>query len=57
MKFANWLQHNCRKEATFRILFFDEKIFDLDGTYNIPNDRIWAVNREEAEKSESLPRK
>ena len=31
-----------------RILFSDEKTFDLDGIYNSQNDRIWAVNREEA---------
>ena len=57
MKFANWLRHNFRKEDTLRILFSDEKMFDLDGMYNAQNDRIWAVNRQEADKSESLPRK
>ena len=35
------------REDTMRILFFDEKMFDLDGIYNSENDRIWAVNREE----------
>ena len=38
------------KEDTMRILFFDEKMFDLDGIYNSQNDRIWAVNREEANR-------
>ena len=33
-----------------RILFFDEKMFDLDGIYNSQNDRIWAVNREAANR-------
>ena len=33
-----------------RILFSDEKMFDLDGIYNSENDRIWAVNREEANR-------
>ena len=28
--------------------FSNEKLFDLDGIYNSENDRIWAVNREEA---------
>ena len=50
MKFANWLRHNFRKEDTLRILFFNEKIFDLDSMYNAQNDRIWAVNREETDK-------
>ena len=30
--------------------FSDEKIFDLDGIYNSENDRIWTVNREEANR-------
>ena len=47
MKFANWVRHNFRKEDILRILFSDEKIFDLDGMYN---DRTWAVNHEEADK-------
>ena len=46
MKFANWVRHNFRKEDTLRILFSDEKMFDLDGMYNAQNDRILAVNRE-----------
>ena len=50
MKFANWLRHNFRKEHILRILFSDEKMFNLDGMYNAQNDRIWAVNREEAYK-------
>ena len=57
MKFTNCLRHNFWREDTLRILFSDEKIFDLDGMYNAQNDRIWTVNREEADKSESFPRK
>jgi hypothetical protein len=50
IKFANWIRHNFRKEKTLRILFSDEKMFDLDGMYNAQNDRVWAVNRTEADK-------
>ena len=57
MKFANWGRHNFRKEDTLTILFSNEKMFDLDGMYNAQNDRIWAGNREEADKSESFSRK
>lgn len=57
MKFANWLRHNFRKENTLRILFSDEKMFDLDGMYNAQNDRIWAVNREEADKRGGVQQK
>ena len=28
-----------------KILFSDEKMFDIDGVYNSQNDRIWAVDR------------
>ena len=57
MKFANWVRHNFRKEHTFRILFSDEKKFDLDGMYNAQNDGIWAVNREEADKRGGVQQK
>jgi len=44
------VRNNFRKEDTLKILFSDEKMFDIDGIYNAQNDRIWAVNREEADK-------
>ena len=31
-----------------KILFSDEKMFDIGGIYNSQNDRIWAVNRSAA---------
>ena len=49
-KFANWARKKFRKEDTMRLLFSHEKMFDLDGIYNSENDRIWAVNREEANR-------
>ena len=30
-KFANWVRTNFRKDDTMRILFSDEKFFDIDG--------------------------
>ena len=57
MKFANSVPHNFRKEDTLRIFFSDEKIFDPDGMYNAQNDRIWAANREEADKRGVVRRK
>ena len=45
VKFANWIRTNFRKENTMKILFSDEKMFDIDGIYNSQNDRIWAINR------------
>ena len=47
-KFANWARKKFQKEDTMRIIFSDEKMFDLDVIYNSQNDRIWAINSEEA---------
>ena len=32
-----------------KILFSDEKFFDIDGVYNAQNDRVWAVDRADAD--------
>ena len=48
-KFANWVLTNFRKEDTMKILFSDEKYFDIDDVYNFQNDRVWAVNRPDAD--------
>ena len=32
-----------KREDTMRIVFSNEKMFDLDGIYNRENARIWAV--------------
>ena len=45
VRFANWIRNNFRKEDTMRILFSDEKMFDIDGVYNAQNERVWAVDR------------
>ena len=39
-KFANQVRTSFRKEDTMRILFSDEKFFDIDGVYNSQNDRV-----------------
>ena len=39
-KFANWFRTHFRKEGTMKILFSDEKYFDIDGVYNSQNDRV-----------------
>ena len=56
-KFVNWVGHNFRKEDTMRILFSDEKIFDLDGMYNSQNQRIWASSRDEADEKGGIKEK
>ncbi|CAF1539176.1 unnamed protein product, partial [Didymodactylos carnosus] len=48
-KFANWVRNNFQKEQIMKILFLDEKIFDINGVYNSQNDRIWAVDRAQAD--------
>lgn len=56
-KFANWVRSNFRKEQTMRILFTDEKRFDIDGVYNVQNDRIWAPSRKEADERGGIHQK
>lgn len=57
IRFSNWIRNNYRKEDTLRILFSDEKMFDIDGLYNAQNDRVWAVNRAEADASGGVKQK
>ena len=49
-KIANWVRTNFKKEDTLKILFPDEKIFDIDGVYNAHNNRMWAVDRGEKDE-------
>ncbi|CAF3393832.1 unnamed protein product, partial [Rotaria sp. Silwood2] len=42
---------------TIRILFSDEKLFDIDGIYNSQNDRVWAANHAEADKNGGIKQK
>ena len=39
-----------------RILFSDEKFFDIDGVYNSQNDRVWAVDRADADEKVAFSR-
>jgi len=56
-KFANWIRTNFRKQETLKILFSDEKMFDIDGVYNTQNDRIWAASRDEADEKGGIHQK
>ena len=47
-KVANWVRTNLRKEDIMRILFSDEKSFDVDVIYNSQNNQMWAVDRADA---------
>ena len=39
-RFSNWIKTYFKKETTIKILFSDEKMFDVDGVYNLQNDRM-----------------
>ena len=39
-KFANWVRANLKKEGTLKILFSEEKMFDIDGVCNAHNNRM-----------------
>ena len=56
-RFANWIRTNFRKEDMMKILFSDEKMFDIDGVYNSQNERIWAANRMEADAKGDIKRR
>lgn len=51
IKFCHWIRNTFTKEETLRILFSDEKMFDIDGVYNSQNDRVWAATRAEADEN------
>ena len=40
-----------------KILFLDEKLFDIDGIYNCQNDRTCAVSRVETDKRDGIKQK
>ena len=50
VKFANWVLNYYIKEDTQKWFFSDEKYFDLDGVYNVQNDRVWAISRAEVDR-------
>jgi hypothetical protein len=56
-KFINWVGNNFRKEDTMRILFSDEKLFDVDGIYNSQNERISVASRDEADEKGGIKMK
>ena len=56
-QFANWVRTNFRKEDALKILFSDEKMFDIDGVYNTQNDRVWAVDRADDNKNGGIQRR
>ena len=53
-KFANWVRTNFQKEETMKILFSNEKYFDIDGIYDSKNDRVRAVNRIDADEKNGV---
>ena len=55
--FGIWTRKNVRKSSSKKILFSDEKKFDIDGVYNRQNDRIWAPCREQADANGGIHRK
>jgi transposase len=55
--FGIWVRKNVTKSLSKKILFSDEKRFDIDGFYNRQNDRIWAPNREQADADGGIHRK
>ena len=40
-----------------KIMFLDEKVFDIDGVYNSQNNRLWAVSRSDADRRNGVHQK
>ena len=57
IRFANWIRTNFRTENTMKILFSDEKTFDIDGICNSQNERIWMVHRSVAGTKDGIWKK
>ena len=57
VKFTNWIWTNCWRENTMKILFSNEKMFNIDESYNSQNDRIWTVNRSAADTKGGIRKK
>ena len=45
------------ENRTLRIFFSDGKFFDIDSVYNSQNDRVWAVDRADADKKGGIKRR
>jgi len=56
IKFANWVRNNFSKTQTMRFVFSDDKIFTVVGVLNRQNERVWAVNRAEADRNGGIHR-
>ena len=57
ISFAYWVRKALRKEDHGMILFTDEKYFTLGGIFNRQNDRVYAANRQEADKQGGINQK
>ena len=56
-KFLKWIGTNFHKESIMGFLYFDEKMFDIDVTYNTRNDRIWVVDHKDANDKSGVGRR
>lgn len=51
IQFAYWVRRWLRKQQMETILFSDEKYFSIDGIFNRQNDRVYALNRQDADSA------
>ena len=56
-QFANSIRTDFRKHETSKILFSDEKFFDIDGVYKSQNDRVRAVDRADVDEKDGFKQK
>ena len=51
------LEQVSEKKKTLKILFSDKKLVDIDGIYNSQNERVWAVDRSDADENDASKQK
>ncbi|CAF4881239.1 unnamed protein product [Rotaria socialis] len=54
VSFAYWVRKSLRKQDQEKILFFDEKYFELDGICNHQNGRVYAAYRQDANEHKKI---
>jgi hypothetical protein len=50
ISFTYWVRKSLRKKDREKFLFTDEKYFELDDTFNLSSDRVYAPSRQEVDE-------
>ena len=56
-KVANWIQSNFHSQQNMRVLLSNEKLFDINGLYNVQTDHVWTSTRAKVGESGGIKAK